>query len=252
MKVLIKKTSDLLSDKLSLEQRGILITLLLVKEDDPKLTLAKFKAKVKYTKIKKDLVYLQDNNFIKWNGYAAAVKSLEQESANPLVKEVMDFMNNLYGRKFDWMSAATTGGLRNRLLEYSVEEIKAVIANRYEEWKDDSAMKKHLTPHTIFRPSKFVKYLEDVKSTGVGMGIVEADKFGLEDGDEITPDNVNCFLPREIYKIKTYQCDMRGEQKGSGVSSTEYGVTITRLIQRQQNSLRFGSVKESIYIYQKR
>ena len=76
MESLIILIDDILNDELTLQQRGILITLLLVKEKDKKLTLAKFKSKVKYSKILEDLVFLQDKGYLKFSGYNAAKKSL--------------------------------------------------------------------------------------------------------------------------------------------------------------------------------
>jgi len=40
-----------------------------------------------------------------------------------------------------------------------LQQIKTVIAYMAKEWGDDDMMAKYLTPDTLFRPSKFEKYL---------------------------------------------------------------------------------------------
>jgi len=44
----------------------------------------------------------------------------------------------------------------------SVKDAKNVILTRIIEWSDNDEMKKYLTIETIFRPSNYHKYLEDV------------------------------------------------------------------------------------------
>lgn len=249
MEVLIKKMVDILDDKLTLSQRGILITALLSKGDNPKITLAIFKVNVKYSKIKEDLVYLHKAGYIKWSGYKTALKSMENKKIDPKLIEVVGFMNGLYGRGFDPNSVSTTKNLRNRLSEHSVEDIKLVISNRYLEWKDDPVMKKHLNPGTIFRPSKFDKYLEDARSTHQGESLVNADKIGLTSGDEITISVVDTLIDKDTYTIKTYDAAPDGTKKGNGITSTLYGKDLKRLLILEKNKINNNGLKEFIYIY---
>ena len=97
MKILFENISDILNDKVTVYQRGLLITLLLLKEDDPKLTLAKFKAKVNMKEAKLHLMMLHEMGFVKWSGYNAAKKSIENAKVQPDVVEAITFMNKLEG-----------------------------------------------------------------------------------------------------------------------------------------------------------
>ena len=76
MELLIKSVQSILDEKISVLKRGILISILLCKDDNPNITLAKFKATCKHTLLKKELVELHEDNFIKWSGYKVAKKSL--------------------------------------------------------------------------------------------------------------------------------------------------------------------------------
>ena len=252
MQILIKNTTDILDDKLSLEQRGILITLLLLRDDDPKLTLAKFKAKTKMAKIKESLIKLHQNGYIKWSGYKNALKAFEKERVTPEVIEVIEFMNNLYKRTDNPKSESTIVNLRNRLQEHDVDTIKKVVANRYSLWKDDDFMSKYLTPQTIFRPSKFDKYLEETLRTQVGTGIVEAHKSDLKDGDELNSSNVCTFIGTDLYELKTYRTDSKGKRKGNGVESCAYGSNVIRMVKSQEEKVKRGESREFIYTYKSR
>lgn len=249
MVLLIKNIADLLNDKLTLEERGILVTILLLKESDPKITLAKVKTKLKMQKVKATLIKLQDNGYIKWSGYKSAKKSLEDKAVSPQVVEVIDFMNKLYGRKFDASSPSTTKNLKERLKKHDVETIKRVVANRYAEWKDDAVMCKHLNPTTIFRPSKFDKYLEDVLRTKKGESFVSAQKIDLKQGDEITAEIAKTFSDNDVYTIKTYQCDTNGNKRGNGMEAKRYGRDIKKMLKVQENLAKRG-LREHIYTYQ--
>lgn len=248
MELLIKSTKEILNDKITMSQRGILITILLVKEDNPKLTLAKFKASSIMRDCKKDLVALHKAKFIKWSGYNYALKSLEKKEQSPDIVEAINFMNKLYRRGFDPNSESTVLGLRGRLKEHNLDTIKKVIANRYSVWKDNKDMSIHLNPTTIFRPSKFPKYLEEAMRTDEGISFVNIDEIGIEDGDELTFENSKNFADRDTFSIKVYQCDADGNKRGNGMVATRYGNDLKRMIIKQVNLHKRG-LKEHVYIY---
>lgn len=51
---------------------------------------------------------------------------------------------------------------------YTEEQLKLVVDNRCSNWLGDDTMSKYLQPSTLFRPGKFVNYLEDAtRSSGV-------------------------------------------------------------------------------------
>ena len=239
MELLIKSLQSILDEKLSLVERGILVSIALCRDDDKRITLAKFKTKCKISTIKLELINLQESGLIKWSGYKTAKKGVEDSKMNPDALDVINFMNGLYNRDFDPNSAASTTNLKKRLKEHSVEDIKLVVANRYKVWKDDAVMESNLNPGTIFRPSKFSKYLEEAKRTRVGESFVAAENISLKHGDEITSEVVNSFINNDTYNIKIYQTDGEGNKRANGVGATRYGRDIKKMLKLQKlNSTR--------------
>jgi len=251
MESLVLLIDDILNDELTLQQRGILITLLLVKEKDKKLTLAKFKAKVKYSKILEDLVFLQDKDYLKFSGYNAAKKSLKGKSVCPKVIEAIDFMNNLYGRGFQASSKATTSSLSARLKENDLESIKGVISNRWERWSNDPVMKSNLNPTTIFREKNFAKYLEDYLTTKVGSGAVSVNKINLKDGDTINKENVFELSETESYNVQCFELNAQGNRLGKPIKMIVTGQRLQRMIKTEIDNIKFGGYKTKEYIYKK-
>lgn len=247
MKITISNINQILSDKLSLSERGILITMLLLKEDDPKMTLAKVKAKIKLSNHREDLIHLQDLGLIKWSGYNGATKALEKELITPDVINTIDFMNNLYKRNFKYDTYASS--IRQRLTENSVEDIRLVIANRYKEWKNCPVMHVHLNPGTIFRPSKFAKYLEEAQRTRVGESITSASNINLKNGDEITLEISKTFVDSESYNIRVWRLNENGTRAGNGNVGIRLGKNIKMSLNIQKNNLERGDTKEFIYTY---
>jgi uncharacterized phage protein (TIGR02220 family) len=245
MTINITQIKDLLNSKLTVVQRGLLITILLVKDTKPEYTLAKLKSEIKIKEYYQDLITLHEAEYIVWSGYAAAKRSLNEKD-DPNVAEVIIFMNKLYGRNFNPDSKYATKGLRERLTEHSVEDIKAVVANRYVEWKDDAVMEKHLNPTTIFRPSKFDKYIEEAKRTNKGESLLLADKINLTHGTEIEFSMSEHLLDKDVYAIKTYDLDKTGNRTTSGMFSKVYGKDLKKMLKAQQGK----QSKENEFIYQ--
>lgn len=250
MKLLIKHISEILDERLSLSMRGVLITILLLKENDPKLTLAKFKASTKSKEANIVLALLHKRGYIKWSGIKAYEKGLKRRETSPEIIEVYEFMNKLFGRGFK-VTETSPGvvNLRERLNDYSVEDIKLVLANRYSEWKDDTEMHKHLTPFTIFRPSKFEKYYQEARSTKVGTSYLTVEVVGLKNGDEITSETAKSFVDNDTYNIVTYTTDSEGNRRENGLRGTRYGRDIKKTLKIQDNNLKFGTPREFIYVY---
>ena len=197
----------------------------------------------------KELINLHKKGYIEWSGYKSALKSSSEKKQQPQVVEIINFMNDLYGRNFDPNSSSTSTNLINRLKKYSAEDIRLVISNRYVAWKDSPTMEKHLNPTTIFRPSKFEKYLEEAKRTREGERYTSAHRIDLKDGDEITALIADNFSDRDLYYIKVYQTGDRGERRGTGASATRYGKDIKRTLKIQGNEILRGNKREFIYTY---
>ena len=250
MEVHFKELKDLLKSDLSLLMRGIVVTILLLKDDDPKLTLAKFKATVKIKDIREELVWLHENKYISWDGYKAAKEHIAKKETEPKVIEVITFMNELYSRRFDYNSSSTVSGLRSRLNEYSIEAIKGVVSNRWEVWKDDPVMRVHLNPQTIFRPSKFPKYLEDYLTTKRGAGIVSVQKLNLKQGDVLTSDLVADFIDTEVYSIRSYELK-GGKRVGKALKKLVKGATLKAMLRSEDDNEKFGGNRNNEYEFLK-
>ena len=251
--ILLKKDiKNLLSSGLSVEQRGLMITLFLCIEKIPALTQAKFEHFVDIKKFRSDLIYLHEEGYIKWNKYNYAKKAIQKKTDDPKVHEIIDFMNKLYGRRFDSSKEGTVSGLRSLLKNYPTADIKLVIANRYEEWKDEVAMSKHLNPTTIFRKKLFEKYLEEATRTGIGSGITKAVTIGLKEGDRISLDNVLQFTDNDLYSFKTYNTDTDGQPKGNPILETKYGKVLKKMINVQNNQEKMYGKPSFIYTFVKR
>lgn len=241
--------NQILDDKLTLTERGILITILLLKDKDPKIMLAKVKSKITIHKVREEMINLHKKGFIKWSGLNAAQKALRKERVTPQVAGIIDFMNDLYGRNFDSKSSSTSTNLINRLSQHSEEDIKLVISNRYVVWGGDPIMEKHLNPTTIFRPSKFDKYLEEARRTKEGERYTSASKIDLKDGDEISALTALNFSDEDLYHIKVYRTSDQGKPLGTGMSATRKGKDIKRSLRIQDGEVRRGGKKEYIYTF---
>lgn len=234
MVVNIKNLTDILDEKLSLVERGILITIILLKEKDAKLTLAKAKTKISFLKNKTELIKLHELKLISWSGYKNAVESLGKEKAKPEIVDILNFMSDLYRRGFS--ATVERSKLLNGLLEkYSVDEIKKVVSNRYVVWKDEPTMSKHLIPETIFRSSKFIKYLDEVNYTKQGESFLTASKMNLKQGDEVDIKIASSFSDNDFYTLMSYELNQEGKKITKGREITRSGKDIKRLLKVREN-----------------
>ena len=250
MRILLKNFKELLDDSISIACRGLFLTILFLKDDDPKITLAKVKAKIPMKDYRDDLILLHEKGFIEWSGYKAAKKYVEEKGANPDVIEIIDFLNNLYRTDFKYESASHYANLLNRLKDNSKDDIKRVVANRFDEWKNDPVMSKHLNPSTIFRASKFPKYLEEVNRTRKGERFLNSSKIGLNDGDAIDIENCDSLLDEETYLLTISYKD-RDEKEVSTEVIYKFGKDIKRSLKIQQKTIEFGGWLEFSYNYKK-
>ena len=246
MRVNIKNLKEIVNDGLSMAQRGILITILLMKDETPKLTLAKCKASLNFTTHKEDLIYLHDKGFISWSGIARAKKSIEDRVMEKEVVEVIDFMNNLYRRGFGYKTYRND--VLRLLKDYSIEDIKKVISNRYVAWKDEPKMSMHLQPSTLFRAKNFIKYLDEANHTREGESFVNASNLNLGDGVEITLDISKQLVGTDTYNLYMYSTNGDGEKRGSSQKVSRYGKDIVKMLLVQDMNERHG-VREYRYYY---
>ncbi len=245
MEILIPTTETIIDENITIFQRGLLVSILLVRDKNPKMTLGKLKAIVSFNKeVKDNLAILHKEGRIKWSGYSLYMRNREKTKVNPDIKTAIDFMNELYGRNFSPTSPATTQNLRNRLATNSLADVMRVISNRWEAWKDEVEMSKHLNPTTIFRPSKFEKYLEEALRTQRGSALLEAKRMNLEDGDILSHSHSEGIVKTEIYKVKEYTLKF-GKRAGAGIPLSINGNSLRNLLRIQYNS----PAKDKEYTY---
>lgn len=84
------------------------------------------------------------------------------ESRKQEVKEILDYFNTAVHSHYRITTESTVKAINARLKEYTTDDIKAVIDNRAAAWLGTD-MEKYLCPETVFRPSKFEKYYNEVE-----------------------------------------------------------------------------------------
>jgi len=249
MKVLIKDLKEVF--KLPVYDRGIFITIVLTKDEDPKIWWLKFKSKIKKydDDVKRSLVLLHDKKYIIFPSYKSVSKRIESVKEMPQIREVLSFMNNLYGRGFQETTVSYVNIIGSRLRDgETVDDLKLVIANRWEAWKDNEVMKDHLNPTTIFRPSKYAKYKEEVIRTKAGERFLSAQKMDLKNGDKITLKISSQLIDKEAYTVKR-RTVVNGKETLIATTGKFYGKDIKLNLKRQDNKVKAGRPEEFTYEY---
>lgn len=95
--------------------------------------------------LKADIKTFKDNNII------------NNKENNIIYNEVLDYLNEKVGTHYRQVEG-NYKHIKARLQDFSVDDLKAVIDKKCEEWKG-TEWEKYLTPETLFRPSNFEKYL---------------------------------------------------------------------------------------------
>lgn len=249
MKILFDSIATIVDRKLTLAERGVLITLLLMKEKDPKMLLAKFKVSVNWRDATDHLLALHEKGLIDWSGYQAMKKKVAEDRLTPELIDIVDFMNGLLGSKFNPKTKSVYQGILARLEDYSADQLKLVVSNRYQIWKDDPKMQQYLTPSTLFRPSKFEKYIVEAERTQIGAGAVAAERFDLKSGDQITEQNCDQLIDQDIYALRQYNVESGQIKKLGSRTLSLLGRDIKRNIKLQQNAIKRGETPNFAYIF---
>lgn len=80
------------------------------------------------------------------------------DQAAKVADEIIEFMNKLSGKRFRKIES-NRKGIRARLAEgYTEMDAYTVVKRKWAEWKGTD-MEQYFNPETLFRPSKFEKYL---------------------------------------------------------------------------------------------
>ena len=108
-----------------------------------------------------------DKNSIDKNICIVGEPTAEKPKKEPYmekVEEILNYLNEKTGKKFTSRSKSSVKMIKDRLREgYVVDEFKAVIDNKVAAWGNNPDMKIYLRPETLFRPSHFDSYLNDVE-----------------------------------------------------------------------------------------
>ena len=76
-------------------------------------------------------------------------------------KEIIDYLNEKTGRNYKHTAKANQRVIKARMNEgYTLEDFKTVIDKKYDEWNNDTKMKKFLRPETLFS-TNFDRYLNE-------------------------------------------------------------------------------------------
>lgn len=77
---------------------------------------------------------------------------------------IIEYFNEITGRKFRTTNKTYLNAISKRFKDgFTEEQIKEVIQVKTIEWKNNPTMSVHLNPETIFRPSNFEKYVNQVE-----------------------------------------------------------------------------------------
>ena len=80
------------------------------------------------------------------------------------VSEIVDYLNEKLGTRYK-KSKSTTSQIKARLDEgHTVDDFKTVIDKKVKSWKSDPKMSQYLRPETLFRPSHFESYLNEIET----------------------------------------------------------------------------------------
>ena len=86
-----------------------------------------------------------------------------KSTTHPDAIEVLDYLNKLAKKRFSARRSNLTY-INARLQEgITAQQLKHVIELKVFQWSNDTMMKNHLNPETLFRPSKIEKYLQEVE-----------------------------------------------------------------------------------------
>jgi uncharacterized phage protein (TIGR02220 family) len=90
--------------------------------------------------------------------------SKDKDIMSDQVSEIVDYLNEKLGTRYK-KSKSTTSQIKARLEEgHTVDDFKTVIDKKVRSWKDDPKMSQYLRPETLFRPSHFESYLNEIET----------------------------------------------------------------------------------------
>jgi uncharacterized phage protein (TIGR02220 family) len=106
---------------------------------------------------------------------------------NIYIVEILDHLNQKANKNFKASNKATASMISARLKEkYTVEDFKKVIDKKCDDWLNSKQMNQYLRPNTLFRPSNFENYLQEVKELETDRrGDIQASKADTQGYNDI-------------------------------------------------------------------
>lgn len=90
----------------------------------------------------------------------------KKECKTNVYKEITDYLNDKAGRNFSYKNKSTQSQINGRMSEgRTVDDFKAVIDLKVEQWGNDDKMKNYLRPATLFAPTNFENYINEALTT---------------------------------------------------------------------------------------
>ena len=98
--------------------------------------------------------------------------------------EIIDYLNFKTNKNYKPNSKATQDFIKARLKDgYSIDDFKKVIDNKCYQWLG-TEQEQYLRPETLFRPSHFESYLNEVVKSGVKNNPCDLPNGGFESLDD--------------------------------------------------------------------
>ena len=95
------------------------------------------------------------------NNNTRDIYTTSRNSTRVPYKEIIDYLNEKTGRNYKHTAKANQRVIKARMNEgYTLEDFKTVIDKKYDEWNNDTKMKKFLRPETLFS-TNFDRYLNE-------------------------------------------------------------------------------------------
>ncbi|AQX86530.1 conserved phage C-terminal domain-containing protein [Elizabethkingia bruuniana] len=88
---------------------------------------------------------------------------MNTETITPEI-EILNYFNEITGKRFKPIKSNTNPISARFKAGYTKEQMQEVIQLKTLEWKNNEVMAQHLCPTTIFRPSNFDKYVNQVET----------------------------------------------------------------------------------------
>ena len=95
------------------------------------------------------------------NNNTRDIYTTSRNSTRTPYKEIIEYLNEKTGRHYKHTAKANQRVIKARMNEgYTLEDFKTVIDKKYDEWNNDTKMKKFLRPETLFS-TNFDRYLNE-------------------------------------------------------------------------------------------